>query len=189
MAGRSTSELWHHFQKEDSSGKATCNLCKEKLAYKSTTANLKSHLKRKHVSIFTSLLSQSNAQTQQQPRPFPVSHVDNVDIKDPSLPGSSGFIQKRQKKLDSFLHKKINSEQKKQINLDLLDLCTDSFHPFSIVEERAFKKFCRWIPGYQLPTRKTLSKSIMQEAYVKLYDATQTQLRQKVQSICLTADV
>lgn len=70
----------------------------------------------------------------------------------------------------------------------MLDLCCDSFHPFSIVDERAFKKFCRWIPGHQLPTRKTLSNSMIQEVYTKLSASIQVQLHEEVQTICLTAD-
>lgn len=198
IAGRS--ELWHHYEKDALSGKAVCNLCKEKLAYKSTTANLKSHLKRKHVSVFASLSSQTQpSQARQQNSTAAGAAVDSYHLPGPSTStnstnettdGTMINVCKKQKIMDTYINsKKISNEQKQKNNLDLLHLCTDSFHPFSIVEERAFRKFYRWIPGYQLPTRKTLSNSIMQEAYTKLHDALTSQLRKEVHSICLTADM
>ncbi|KAL0821412.1 hypothetical protein ABMA28_004894 [Loxostege sticticalis] len=194
MSGRS--ELWHHYEKDASSGKAICNVCKEKLSYKSTTANLKSHLKRKHISIYSSLSQPANTGIREQPNTEtpPVSEVQVIpSTSKTSQPFSEGLSgnqnAKRQKVMDTYMTKKISKDQKKLIDLDLLDLCTDSFHPFSIVEERAFRKFCKWIPGYELPTRKTLSNSIMQEAYTKLYDSIKAQLSHEVTSICLTADL
>lgn len=41
----------------------------------------------------------------------------------------------------------------------------------------------------RIPTRKTLSNSIMQETYTKTFDLVQDQVRKEVQSICLTADM
>lgn len=182
------SELWHHFEKDDGAAKkATCNVCKEKLTYKWTTANLKSHLKRKHVSIYTSLTSivATGGQTQQSTTAVAATSLV-VDRTNESRPEN---VVKRQKVMDTFINKKISNEQKKLINLDLLALCTETFQPFSIVEEEAFRRFCRWIPGYQLPTRKTLANSIMQEAYTKLHDTIKLQLTKEVHSICLTADM
>ncbi|XP_026464403.1 uncharacterized protein LOC113366978 [Ctenocephalides felis] len=49
------------------------------------------------------------------------------------------------------------------IDHDLMDMFIDSFHAFSLVEERAFKKLMRWIPGYVLPSRKTVSGSMLEE--------------------------
>lgn len=71
----------------------------------------------------------------------------------------------------------------------MLDLCISSFHPFSIVEERAFIKFCRWIPGYKLPTRKTLSNSLLDEAYLRAEKDIKSQVTSEVQSICLSTDL
>lgn len=191
MPGRSgNSELWLHFEKDEVSGKASCNICKEKISYKSTTSNLKSHLKRKHVSIFSSAFSSHTPPPPMLPGPsnIPPSCVPPTQGPVENTDESGTGRAKRQRLMAEFTSKKISAEQKKQINLDLLDLCTDSFHPFSIVEERAFKKYSRWIPGYELPTRKTLSNSIMQQAYTKTFDFVQNQMKE-VRSICLTADM
>ncbi|CAG5051160.1 unnamed protein product [Parnassius apollo] len=63
--------------------------------------------------------------------------------------------------------KKISNETKKKIDRDLLDLFIDSYQPFSLVEERVFKTFARWIPGYQLPSRKTISTVMLSALYNK----------------------
>ncbi|CAG9828464.1 unnamed protein product [Diabrotica balteata] len=73
--------------------------------------------------------------------------------------------------------------------MDLLNLCKDSFHPFSIVEERAFKKFAGWIPGYKPPTRKTLSGSLLQECYIKTEQIIRSQVVKEVENICITTDL
>ncbi|CAG9129863.1 unnamed protein product [Plutella xylostella] len=93
------------------------------------------------------------------------------------------------KLLTPMCKKKISAEQKKKIDRDLLDLCVDGFHPFTLVEERAFRKFCRWIPGYVLPSRKTLSNSLLDETYNKVREQVQSQINRDVQTICLTTDL
>lgn len=62
----------------------------------------------------------------------------------------------------------------------------DSFHPFSIVEERAFIKFCRC---YKLPTRKTFSNSLLDGTYLRAEREIKSQVTSEVQSICLTTDL
>lgn len=48
---KNTSEIWDYFEKVERDGKAVCKTCKESYSFKTTTANLKNHLKRKHVSL------------------------------------------------------------------------------------------------------------------------------------------
>lgn len=199
-ARRNTSVLWHHFEKDGTSFKAVCNICKDILSYKSSSANLKSHLRRKHPSVYLSVFetddqsdhsshpSSHSSQPQQEIRhdasqPEPVPGTSSSNVLPPPPPA------KRQKIMDAYINKKISVEQKKQIDSDLLDLCIDSFQPFSIVEERAFKKFCRWIPGYKLPTRKTLSGSLLQECYNKMEQSIKAQVAEEVETICITTDL
>lgn len=86
--------------------------------------------------------------------------------------------------------KRISNDMTKKIDRDLLDLFIASYQPFSLVEERAFKKFARWIPGYQLPSRKTIS-TVMLPA---LYHQTKAELKMELgpecnYSVCLTTDL
>lgn len=190
---KNASALWSHYDKDVINKKAQCHLCQEKLSYKSTTANLRNHLKRKHIGTYTSLIEVENPETSSR----------NEDVRDLQQPSTSSATSaatqrdqlpvpppaKKSQKMDGFIHKKISAEQKKTIDQDLLDLCVDSFHPFSIVEERSFIKFCRWIPGYKLPTRKTLSNSLLDETYLKVEKEIKSQVTSEVHSICLTTDL
>ncbi|CAG9571748.1 unnamed protein product [Danaus chrysippus] len=198
---KNTSVIWHHFNKDTQTLKATCNECKDVLSYKSSSANLKSHLRRKHPSTYLSVFgaNDQSSSTQKQPdqdenrsrkqvEPIPGTSGSSV-VSHSSLAPTAPPPTKRQKVMDSFINKKISVEQKKQIDSDLLDLCIDSFHPFSIVEERAFKKFCRWIPGYTLPTRKTLSGSLLEECYNKVENHVRSVVAQEVETICITTDL
>lgn len=77
---------------------------------------------------------------------------------------------------------------KRKIDNDVLDLFIDSYHPFTLVEERAFKKVMRWIPGYQLPTRKTISNVMIPALYNKNEETLKTTLG-SIEHLCLTADL
>ncbi|CAG9130458.1 hypothetical protein JYU34_010356 [Plutella xylostella] len=48
---KNTSEIWDYFEKVERDGKAVCKTCRESYSFKTTTANLKNHLKRKHDSL------------------------------------------------------------------------------------------------------------------------------------------
>ncbi|KAF9413723.1 hypothetical protein HW555_008169 [Spodoptera exigua] len=154
----------------------SCNVCKDILSYKSSTANLKSHLRRKHSSVYLSVFgsddqpgltsSESEQATRSlQVEPIPGTSTSAVESQ-PAPPPT-----KRQKVIDAFINKKNSVEQKKQIDRDLLDLCIDSFHPFSLVEERAFKKFCRFPVAQEVETiciKTDLWTSRVTESYIAI---------------------
>ncbi|GBP88564.1 hypothetical protein EVAR_21772_1 [Eumeta japonica] len=66
---KNTSVIWHNFNKDTQTLKATCNKCKDVLSYKSSSANLKSHLRRKHPSTYLSVFGadDQSSSTQKQP--------------------------------------------------------------------------------------------------------------------------
>lgn len=188
---KNASILWAHFDKDNANKKAKCNVCHEILSYKSTTANLRNHIKRKHPGTYTSLAEEENQQmpTENEPstsgQTLPSTSRNPVAQVLPLLPPKNI----NQKVIDNFVSKKISTEQKRKIDQDLLDLCVDGFHPFSIVEERGFKKFCHWIPGYKLPTRKTLSNSLLDETYNRVEQRVRAEVTNEVQTICITTDL
>lgn len=197
-ARKNSSILWRHYEKDNDSGKAVCNICIEKISYKTTISNLRSHLKRKHISTFTSLVSEekgvseSTRAVENEGEPDTCSNLPSTSSVLPSTSSSQSHLPpapKRQRVLDTYVHKKISLEQKKKIDRDLLDLCILGFHPFSLVEERSFIKYSRWIPGYKLPTRKTLSNSLLQEAYMQTEHIVKKQVAEEVQTMCITTDL
>lgn len=53
---RQAAIVWDYFQVTNKDLKqATCNFCQRSLSYKSTTANLKLHLRHKHVGVYEEL--------------------------------------------------------------------------------------------------------------------------------------
>lgn len=57
---RKTSELWKFFDPIDENY-ATCNMCKQKFSYKTSTSNLKKHLKTKHPTVTIPTSDRTNA--------------------------------------------------------------------------------------------------------------------------------
>lgn len=61
---RRNNDTWNHFDKRVGVEKvATCKYCKKDLSYKGTTTNLKTHLRLKHISVYSSLVDVASAET------------------------------------------------------------------------------------------------------------------------------
>ncbi|VVC96853.1 unnamed protein product [Leptidea sinapis] len=52
-----SSPIWQYFERIGTDKKALCCLCNKSLSYKTTIANLKSHLKLKHFATYTTFVS------------------------------------------------------------------------------------------------------------------------------------
>ena len=127
MANRLRSNVWNYFHKADND-MAVCTVCKQKISYKPMITNLKAHLKRKHISVYSDLSSQSH-QSQHDSAQASTSSQEVV----PSGPTTCSVITfdsitptyhvqpppKRQRTLGSYVMKKVTPEQKKQIDEDL----------------------------------------------------------------------
>lgn len=191
--------IWTYFEKNIVTKKGQCNICKSLFSYKSSTGNLTAHLKSKHISAYAELkniASEGPAASQNtSPSVVPSTSVHSdhdVAVASPAQnPAVPSFPPaKRQKQMDAYIQKKKKSaEQKKMIDADVMDLFIDAFHPFSLVEERSFRKFARWIPGYNLPTRKTVSNSMLLEIFHKTKINIQTKVAIEAETICITTDL
>ncbi|XP_037921304.1 E3 SUMO-protein ligase ZBED1-like [Hermetia illucens] len=186
MSGRQRSDVWSYFSQKENV-KAVCNICKAEISFKSTITNLKSHLKRKHNSSGsvipleseTATINTESAETIPQP---------NVSV--PVIPSASSGQNrvKRQRTIGSYIAKEITSHQKNLIDRDLLDLFVKEFHPFSIVEEPSFRKVIKWIPGYELPSRKTISTTMIPALYQSCVENVRDLVSREAISVCLTID-
>ncbi|XP_055522726.1 E3 SUMO-protein ligase ZBED1-like [Wyeomyia smithii] len=62
------------------------------------------------------------------------------------------------------------------------------YHPFSLVEDKEFVRFVELLnPSYTLPSRKTLSNSLLPAVHKELFEKVKSELIDK-QLICLTSD-
>lgn len=155
-----SSELWNHFDKEDGQEKkAKCKICKTLLSYKTTTGNLKTHLKLRHIEAYRTI---AIAHGNNAPPTAPTASIaiqqlvvpNNEPPTAPAQPGiaiqpviditnteattsvTRGTKRVYQDRIDGYVPKKITKDQKAKVNCDLLNLFIDGYQPFSLVEEQ-----------------------------------------------------
>ncbi|XP_037922928.1 E3 SUMO-protein ligase ZBED1-like [Hermetia illucens] len=204
ISGRQRSDVWSYFSQKENV-KAVCNICKAEISFKSTITNLKSHLKRKHVGVYTELVSKNCANDNSQNSSGSVIPLESEtatintesaetipqpNVSVPVIPSASSGQNrvKRQRTIGSYIAKEITSHQKNLIDRDLLDLFVKEFHPFSIVEEPSFRKVIKWIPGYELPSRKTISTTMIPALYQSCVENVRDLVSREAISVCLTTD-
>lgn len=62
------------------------------------------------------------------------------------------------------------------------------YHPFSIVEDIEFRKLIHLLnPNYIVPTRKTISNSLIPALYYKTFEIVKCRLK-RAHAVCLTVD-
>lgn len=73
----------------------------------------------------------------------------------------------KQTSLVASLPKKLRTDEKKNYK-SLLQLITQDFQPFSIVEDTGFRNFVNALnPTYDLPSRKTVASTLLEAEYVE----------------------
>ncbi|KAL0893118.1 hypothetical protein ABMA27_014751 [Loxostege sticticalis] len=205
MSRVNNSVLWEHFERTDSvNKKAKCLICGSLISYKTTTGNLKTHLRSRHIDTYRLVATvQASAgrngapAAPPAPPPPPPSGEDiyrSPPPADQATASGSGVMHQvsgtRQTKLDTFIPKKITKDQKAKIDHDLMGLFTKGFQPFNLVEEESFQKFARWIPGYELPSRKHISSVLIPRLYEQKRDEVKKILSDTaIEKICLTVDL
>lgn len=73
-----------------------------------------------------------------------------------------------------------------QLDEQLVRMIAKGYHALRMVDEVEFRKFVEMLnPGYTLPTRKTLSQSILPKVYNKVLEKVKEQIK-KAAAICCT---
>lgn len=84
--------------------------------------------------------------------------------------------------------KPIPIHKSKQLDHQLIKMIVKEYHPFSIVEDQEFRSFISMLcPGYKLPTRKTISTSLLPQIYNQCHESVINKL-QTATAICITTD-
>lgn len=135
-------------------------------------------MQRKHIGTFSQLSFSGTKRPAPEPELYPAKTVNIIDASedDPvpiigesstafAIPETTHRPKKQQRLLSSYISEKMTPDKKEEIDRDLLDLFIKDYQPFSIVEDAGFKKFTKWIPGYELPSRKTISNSMIPALY------------------------
>lgn len=192
MSGRHSSNIWNFYQIKSSDEKtATCKMCQNVLSYKSTSNNLRKHMQRKHPLVDP--ISENHGATEKK------SLVMEVVSEDPdnepkqgtsSIPREVSESQKAktQTTVNAFLRKKMGVNARKSIDDNLMLLFTHDLQPFSMVEDYGFRKFVEALnPTYQLPSRKTITNSLLPVEFGEVYNRTKF-VMSNVKAVTLTTD-
>jgi hypothetical protein len=103
---------------------------------------------------------------------------------------TSRSIQARRAHMSSYVNitKPVSIEKNKQLDNQLVRLIAREYHPFSLVEDAEFRRFVQILsPGYQIPSRKTLTDSLIPI----LHHTTVMKVKATLDvatAVCLTAD-
>lgn len=188
---RKVSHLWNHFDEVVPSKKAKCSYCFRVLAISSSSiGSLSRHLKSNHPTI--------EINSQRQPESVPDSIFDteqgpsNSGLEHTAAPNNTVRVTNRPvgpSMVDYIVNKKPLPRNKIQmLDEQLVKMIAEGYHALRIVEEIEFRKFVEMLsPGYTLPTRKTLSESLLPKVYNKVLEAVQIKIS-KAAAICITTD-
>ncbi|XP_055522567.1 E3 SUMO-protein ligase ZBED1-like [Wyeomyia smithii] len=84
--------------------------------------------------------------------------------------------------------KRLPVQKSRTIDVQLLKMICKEYHPFSLVEDKEFVRFVELLnPSFTLPSRKTLSHSLLPAVHKELFEKVKSELIDR-QAICLTSD-
>lgn len=200
---RKRSSIWLYFS-EISTDRAKCNTCQVTLSRKGGSVNnLSRHLKSKHPTI-----ERERANPIENPDleivDEPESGVTNSNLGECSSEAAKSNENAGPSSLSQPVPKKVIQTQSirafcvskkplsigfvKQVHKQLLKFIAVGYHPFSLIEEDEFKALVRLLnPKYELPSRKYLSNTLLEEDYRNCFERIM-ELVSQAQAIALTCD-
>ncbi|XP_074034348.1 E3 SUMO-protein ligase ZBED1-like [Leptinotarsa decemlineata] len=177
------------FFSAESEEKAKCNLCNHILSYKTSTSNLKKHMVRLHPLVNVEMNENQGPRLQkvvaEPPRTEPALMEPSTSTTE-----SGEALPKKIKIVQTQLNipKPINLVTKKKIDRCLMSLFTKDYQPFSVVEDEGFRSFVNCLnPAYQLPSRKTITYTLLPSIYEETFHNLQSKIKD-VRSVTLTTD-
>ncbi|KAL0819743.1 hypothetical protein ABMA28_007791 [Loxostege sticticalis] len=190
MSARKRSALWNHFETEGSdSKKAKCSYCAQVLALPNgNVGNLGRHMKSKHPTI--PLVPERQALPPSSSATSPPNTTPSVPaLEQINLEPLRPRYNNPQPTIRDFAIKPLPPRRAEKIDNQLMMMIAKEFHPLRLVEEEEFAKFVALLnPSYSLPTRKTISESILPKQYEKLLQITKNKLATDSAAVCLSTD-
>ncbi|CAG5026309.1 unnamed protein product [Parnassius apollo] len=184
---RKRSAVWNHFM-ENGPKKARCSYCSNELSVSGgNVGNLNRHLRTKHPTIKLveeRQQQQLNGSAGPEPHIRPVASIETQDLPRATSSSSQPSIQNYTQST-----KPLPSRRAEQIDEQLVKMIAKGHYPFSMVEDDESKKLSSLLnPQYALPTRKTISESILPKLYNKCIEKVKSEVQVKGQAFCLTTD-
>ncbi|XP_050538181.1 zinc finger BED domain-containing protein 4-like [Daktulosphaira vitifoliae] len=183
---KKTSAVWKHFS-VISDEKAKCSYCTNTFSYKGgSTANLLKHLKRKHIVQLEARKRKRVDFDQNVDEPDDISTKQQQVISSDQPSTSSNiyiYIYNISKNCPthtsvySFINRPLSLSKQKLIDKQFGIMAAKEFELLSLVENIEFQRLINLLnPSYKLPSRKTLSKSILPQLYSKTKEKVKTNL-------------
>ncbi|XP_015376740.1 PREDICTED: zinc finger BED domain-containing protein 4-like [Diuraphis noxia] len=189
MAPRKRSDMWNHFTEVENS-KAKCGYCGNTYSVSGGSfGNLSRHLKTVHPTV---ILSKAVVTSDESRVDDPADHGSPVETL--IVRGTSSVKSNQPTRIQSIImhfmqnKKPMAVSRSKQIDEQVTKMIVKGYYAFSIVDDKEFRKFVNMLnPGYELPSRQTVSKNLIP----RLYNSTLEVLKKKVENasaVSLTAD-
>lgn len=207
MASRSRrkySPLWTHFE-ETAPKKAKCTYCSRIIALSSSSiGSLTRHMKAVHPTVNIKVDRQESTIGEITERP-PVLHevvcaetsttntATSSTTTNMATATSSTITTTSRQNIPSMtdyvvVKKPLPQHKLQQLDEQLVRMIAKGYHALRMVEEKEFRTFIEMLnPGYTLPTRKTLSESLLPKLYNKVLEYAKFQIT-KATAVCITTD-
>nr|CAH7748444.1 unnamed protein product [Callosobruchus chinensis] len=174
MSGNRRSSIWEYFTKLSDEAKAKCNICAVILSLNgAATSNITRHMKLKHptINLSESRKRKLSVTEEEEQTEKPI----NASIKE--------VILNKQNNINSS-----HLKQRHSVDNQLLKLIVKDYQPFNIVDSKDFQKLVNMLnPNYELPSRKVLSNTLLNNAYEKVFEDIRIEL-QNVEYVSITTD-
>ncbi|CAG4973134.1 unnamed protein product [Parnassius apollo] len=204
---RKFSPLWNHFDSTEPK-KAKCNYCSKILTLScSSIGTLSRHMKKVHptvniapkrlesideseensnknvqVATTSSTISVVTTTTSSGTRPT----VTTTNI----ISATKGKVAGTTVKDYIVVKKPLPLIRTQQLDEQLIKMIAKGYHAFRLVEEKEFQKFVDMLnPSYKLPTRKTLSESLLSKLYNRTIESMKKEIGgESATAVCITTD-
>lgn len=179
--------IWKYFN--DENDKAKCDLCGICISHRGgSTGNLLRHLKNKHCGI---QLFEEEKEVRAQNRESGAT-ITSQDDPPPTTVNvaKAGTSTAKQTKITHFSTRPLPVNKSKKIDEQLVRMIAKEYHPFSLVEDPEFVKYSSMLnPNYSLPSRKTLSNTLLPQYYEMEKRRVKEDLRHhSVKAVSVTVD-
>lgn len=97
-------------------------------------------------------------------------------------------ISKQQASISNYIQRPIPMTKTKMIDAQLVKMIVKEYHPFSIVEDKEFRKLINMLcPSYSIPFRKTVTQNLLPQMYEMTLECVKDNIK-NVTAVCLTTD-
>lgn len=171
-------------------------MCKGSISIKAgSTNNLHRHIKTKHptvqmtqVSVASSSVPTTASDGGTSASTSTSGITTTATVSSNTAVSASRPIVGVQASLSQYMTKALGQSKQKTLDEELAKLIALDYQPLSIVEDKGFRSFTNALnPSYILPSRKTLSKSLIPQLYDKTRAALQERI-DKASAVSLTTD-